>query len=159
MNFCDRGYCTCFWDKFLGYVLVPCCKLHDFNYEKQHISRKVADKRLFKCLKKHSFFLLAGAMWGAVRIFGRYFWNKSKREKMKNKNVSNAILIKDELVEHFSDDRNHYLYKLRDDNTLTAWMCCDFEIIDGEEVILRGGCGEGICYNLENQKITLEKGN
>lgn len=75
------------------------------------------------------------------------------------KNISNAIFDKDELVEHFSDESNHYHYKLMDDGTLIAWMCCDFEIINNEKVILRGGYGDGICYNLENQKITIEKGN
>ena len=159
MKVCNRGYCTCFWDKVLGFSLVPCCKLHDFNYAKQHISREEADKRLFKCLKKHSFFLLAGLMWSGVRIFGRYFWNKSKKRKQMGKNISNAIFDKDELVEHFSDESNHYHYKLMDDGTLIAWMCCDFEIINNEKVILRGGYGDGICYNLENQKITIEKGN
>ena len=160
MIVCNSGYCTCFWDKFLGYVLVPCCKLHDFNYAKQHIKRKEADNRLFNCLKKHSFLFLAGGMWLAVRLFGRYFWNKSKkREAMSKKNFGNAVLAKDELVEHFSDEANRYLYKLRDDNTLTAWMCCDFEIVDGGEVTLKGGCGDGICYDFESKKITIEKGN
>ena len=161
-NLCTRGYCTCFWDKILNYVLIPCCKLHDFNYGKQHISRAEADKRLFNCLKKHSFFLLAGFMWLGVRTFGWYFWRKARKEKMKN--VSNAIMMEDELLAHFGEQTedgeyvNHYLYQKRDDNTLTAWMCCDFEVVGkGGDILFKGGCGDGICYDLEKYNVTLEK--
>jgi hypothetical protein len=163
MNFCNSGHCTCFPDTVLGIRHSACCRLHDFNYEKQHISRWTADKRFFKCLKKHTFFLLAILMWSGVRAFGWFWWMKSKRSKKKmSKKVSNAILHEDELKEHFSDEANHHLYKKRDDNTLVCWMCCDFEVvrtIDGAGVIDRGGCGDGIVYDLNKKTITIEKGN
>lgn len=74
---------------------------------------------------------------------------------------SNAIMYEDELLEHFSDETNHYLYKKRDDNTLVCWMCCDFELIrtvDGAGVIDRGGCGDGVVYDLTNKTISIERG-
>jgi len=116
-------------------------------------------------LKARTSILLALPMWAGVRVFGWYFWKKEKRINM-GKNVSNAILIEDELLAHFGEKTedgeyvNHYLYDKRDDGTLTAWMCCDFEVIgDKGEVLFRGGCGEGVCYDLEKHNITLEKGN
>jgi len=78
-----------------------------------------------------------------------------------SKSKSNAIFYEDELKEHFSDESNHYLYKKRDDETLVCWMCCDFELIrqvDGAGVIDRGGCGDGIVYDLVDKTISIERG-
>ena len=48
--------------------------------------------------------------------------------------------------------------KKRDDDTLVCWMCCDFEIIRDDSVIDRGGCGDGIVYDLNNKTISIERG-
>jgi len=72
---------------------------------------------------------------------------------------SNAVLFIEELVEHFANDANHHLYKKNDDESLTCWMCSDFEIVDSGEVILKGVCGDGITYDLENGNLEIEKGN
>ena len=162
MKLCNRGYCTCFWDKFLGYVLVPCCKLHDFNYAKQKVKRAEADKRFFKCLKKHSFFLLAGSMWLAVRLFGWYFWNKAKREKMKTK--SNAILFYDEMMDWFIEaSSNNYedLGKMDGNIFHVTPFVCDFEVVNKDgEIILRGVRGQGLGYDMITRTLKIiEKGN
>lgn len=83
---------------------------------------------------------------------------------MSDKKVSNAILYQDELKDHFGETNengeylNHYLYQVRDDNTLVCWMCCDFEIVDGNEILLRGSCGDGIVYDLKTKTISIERG-
>jgi len=94
------------------------------------------------------------------------FLGKSKKRINMGKNVSNSIIVEDELLAHFGEKTedgeyvNHHLYDKRSDDILIAWMCCDFEVICGEgEILFRGGCGEGICYDLGKHNITLEKGN
>ncbi|MFT7880814.1 MAG: hypothetical protein ABXS91_10520 [Sulfurimonas sp.] len=72
---------------------------------------------------------------------------------MSQKMVSNAILSLDEIVEHFNDKTNHCLYKKNDDGTITAYMCCDWEIVDAGEIILNGECGSGINFNPKTKKI------
>ena len=80
MSICERGqHCTCFIDKIGKYYHGMCCQLHDYNYVRQHISRKEADKRLLKCLKKNTYKPIAYSMYYAVRTFGFIFWNRAKR--------------------------------------------------------------------------------
>jgi len=74
-KWCDIGVCTCFWDVLFGKDHSACCTLHDYNYAKQKITRKEADKRFLKCLRKKTFTVLAFAMFGAVRMFGWWRWN------------------------------------------------------------------------------------
>ena len=69
--------------------------------------------------------------------------------------MSKAILNEKELIEHFSDETNKYLYKVEDDGTITCNMCCEFEVHDNadedilsdETFIFGGKCGEGINFN------------
>jgi len=71
---------------------------------------------------------------------------------------SNAVLDANELLDHFGDESNHYLYKKQDDGTIVAWMCCDFEWADDEGHITRGGCGDGINYNPKTKSISIQRG-
>ncbi len=82
-NICNAGYCTCFPDAILNSKHGACCKLHDFNYSKQHITRLTADKRLFKCLRKNTYFFIAIVMFLGVRTFGSFFWIKAKKSSKK----------------------------------------------------------------------------
>lgn len=61
-----------------------------------------------------------------------------------------AILTTQELLQHFGDESNHYLYSPQDDGTLIAWMNCPF-LVDNEQ----GTCGEGICYDPRTREIAL----
>jgi len=74
-----------------------------------------------------------------------------------SKKKSNAILHKQELLEHFANEANCYLYKKKDDGSLVCCMCCDFEIVDADDTIERGSCGDAIVYDLESKQITIEK--
>ena len=79
---CERGQnCTCFVDKIGKYYHGDCCKLHDFNYQKQHITRAKADKKFFNCLRKKTDDIIAFLMYLGVRSFGWIFWNKAKKYK------------------------------------------------------------------------------
>lgn len=156
MNQLSNNNCTCFPDIILEINHSVCCKLHDFNYGKQHISRWTADKRFFKCLKKKTYLLVAVLMWLGVRAFGWYWWNKSKRSKSMT-DISTAILYADELTEHLEDVSNHRFYQRRNDDSITVWMCCDFEIVDSNIGVVRGGCGDGINYNLIDKSISIER--
>jgi len=71
--------------------------------------------------------------------------------------MSKAILFESQLVEHFADTSNSYLYKVEDDGTITCNMCSDFEIhkceehddeiLSDETLLFEGSCGEGINFN------------
>jgi len=78
---CNRGYCTCFWDNFKGFILTPCCKLHDASYTRQRVSRWKADAKFYNCLKKHANKTIAVSMWFGVRVAGWHFWKKAQRSK------------------------------------------------------------------------------
>jgi len=158
MKFCNRGHCTCFFDKVWKWILTPCCKLHDFNYKKQHIRRVVADRRFYKCLSKHSPFLLAGMMWFAVRTFGWHFWNKEKRKNMGNKK-SNAILDHDEMMAWYNDPENHYLGEIEDNIFHITPFVCDFEVVQDGNVLLRGVAGQGLGYDMIARKLLITGGN
>lgn len=71
----------------------------------------------------------------------------------KDKRVSNAIFLKDEIVEHLGDKENHHLYK-KNNGTVTANMCCDWEVVDADEIILKGECGSGISLNLVTKQLS-----
>ena len=74
-----------------------------------------------------------------------------------SKTVGNAILYQDELKEHFEDESNHYLYKVRDDGTVACYMCCDFQIVADGQVIGYGNCGDAIVYDTKTKEITIER--
>ena len=57
-----------------------CCKQHDVDYERQVVSRKEADKKLFICVKSKCK-IVAPIMYIGVRVFGWYFWNKAKEKR------------------------------------------------------------------------------
>lgn len=67
--------CTLFPD----YNWDECCKFHDYQYLSKKVSRKEADKILYNCVKNKSK-TIAYVMYAGVRLFGWYFWNKSKRK-------------------------------------------------------------------------------
>lgn len=58
-----------------------CCDLHDYQYLTQKVSRKQADKILYDCVKSKCK-VIAHIMYIGVRMFGWYFWNKNKKDKM-----------------------------------------------------------------------------
>lgn len=80
-RWCNKNHSTCFIDKCCGKYWGQCAILHDFNYDKQKISRSEADKRFYKCLKKNSYKVIVMIMYIGVRLFGWYFWNKAKKGK------------------------------------------------------------------------------
>lgn len=154
-SICESGHCTCFVDQIGTRDHSSCCKLHDFNYGKQKVTRKIADHRFLKCMKKRSYYLVSYGAFTAVRLFGWYRWNQSNKGGKMAKKVSNAILDHSELMEHFGDELNHYLYK-KEGSCLFCSMCCDFEILkDGD--IKRGERGESIVYDLSNKTISIER--
>lgn len=153
MKLCNKSYCTCFWDKFLNYNLVPCCKLHDFNYGKQHIERNEADKYFYKCLKKQTFFLLALTMYGVVRTFGWYRWNKATR-----KNIRYFILNYAEMEEWYSNSDNHYLGELDGDIFHVTPFVCDFQLVRDKEIVLKGVAGQGLGYDLRARTFIIMEG-
>jgi hypothetical protein len=66
---------------------------------------------------------------------------------------SKAVLELNELIEHLSNEDNHYLYKKEDDNSITCYMCCDFDVVDCNEFLFSGVCGSGVNYNFDNKEI------
>ncbi|MCX6076010.1 MAG: hypothetical protein NTW78_03895 [Campylobacterales bacterium] len=86
-DICNRGFCTCFPDKWFGVDISECCKKHDEAYETQIESKEVGDEKLAKCvhakvpLHKAGFFV-AGLMWVGVRVGGyKTSWNRIKEMK------------------------------------------------------------------------------
>ena len=53
-----------------------CCHQHDRMYGRKTVSRWVADKLLYKCVRKKSNIVVASIMFIGVRLFGWYFYNK-----------------------------------------------------------------------------------
>ena len=78
-DFCNKNHCTCFVDSIFGVYIGDCCKQHDEDFYNQNISKEVADKKLFKCVRSKTNVVLASAMWIAVRTFGYIFWNRYKK--------------------------------------------------------------------------------
>ncbi len=78
--------CTGAPDLFYG----DCCNEHDVHYKTgftlkgKPISRKQADKKFLRCLKKNGktpilgTFILPYIYYGAVRLFGQSAWDKDK---------------------------------------------------------------------------------
>ena len=56
-----------------------CCEEHDLSYQFGATSRKRADKTLRKCITSKNHEYLAWIYWVAVRIFGRFYYNKKNK--------------------------------------------------------------------------------
>ena len=128
------------------------CELREFHKADRYFG-EILD--LLRVDRPSRFALVSG-----VRLYTRAI--RPIKEALMHKQRSNAILYEDELLEHFKDANNHYLYQTRDDRTVVCWMPTDFEIVrsagEGGRID-RGGCGDGICYSLDTQLITIERGN
>ena len=61
--------------------------------------------------------------------------------------MSKAILNKEELIDHLSNVDNHYLYRKEDDGSITCYMCCDFDVVESNEIVFSGSCGNGINFD------------
>jgi hypothetical protein len=72
--------CTFAPDRLFGHELTEACRYHDWAYRCDvPLSRWKADWYLFKNLREcgcHRRW--AWYYWGAVRIFGRRFWNRKR---------------------------------------------------------------------------------
>lgn len=51
-----------------------CCDRHDEAYHLGHITRAQADAALRACMKSKGYIFLPWLYWGAVRLFGRRFY-------------------------------------------------------------------------------------
>lgn len=67
--------------------------------------------------------------------------------------ISKAVLEVSELKAHLADESNSYLYKKEDDDSITCYMCCDFDVIDCSEIVFSGSCGNGINYNKNRDEL------
>ena len=54
-----------------------CCGEHDVHYQLADISRAEADKKLFHCILKKGYFLIAISYYLGVRVFGRKYYAKN----------------------------------------------------------------------------------
>jgi hypothetical protein len=73
--------------KYDGCTAVPdfdfgadCCNMHDNLYRTHFVSRAAADRALRRCIQRKGYIVLPWVYWLGVRIFGRVFWNKHKKE-------------------------------------------------------------------------------
>jgi hypothetical protein len=57
-----------------------CCCRHDRRYVNKRLSRKQADKLLYRCVKRKSNAFMASVMYVGVRSFGWYFYRKINKE-------------------------------------------------------------------------------
>lgn len=91
LGFADQ--CRVVWDgmkrgvKYDGCTAVPdfdfgfdCCGEHDAHYQLGDISRAEADKKLRECIRKKGYFILPWVYWLGVRIVGRNYYQKQKKE-------------------------------------------------------------------------------
>lgn len=60
-----------------------CCARHDKRYENKRLTRKQADRLLYRCVHKKSKKVVALIMYVGVRAFGWYFYRKVNQIKEK----------------------------------------------------------------------------
>jgi len=90
-------------------------------------------------------------------------YRKELKEFRYRTETSIATLCVVELSRWFDDETNHYLVRKEDDDSLTCWMCCEWEIIskkdDGEVKVLHSGkCGTGVNYHPETKIFSVNDG-
>lgn len=68
---------------------VDCCGEHDTHYQLGEISRAEADKRLYQCIRKKGYVVLAGVYWVGVRLLAGNVWNNyRKKDEQATSNAS-----------------------------------------------------------------------
>jgi hypothetical protein len=53
-----------------------CCGEHDTYYQLGEITKAEADKRLYECIRKKGYFIIAASYYLGVKIFGSTIWDK-----------------------------------------------------------------------------------
>lgn len=97
---CDLSFkeqCQIVWDglkkgvKYDGCTAVPdfnfgadCCGEHDYHYQLTDVTRAEADARLYKCLRKKGYFIIAAGYWLGVRLIGWKFYKRKQNENKVN---------------------------------------------------------------------------
>lgn len=56
-----------------------CCDRHDYAYRDQKLSRWLADKNMFNCIRKTGHPIIASIYWLGVRLGGWYTWRKFRK--------------------------------------------------------------------------------
>lgn len=77
---------------------------------------------------------------------------------MDEKQVSNAILDYDEMMDWYSDEDNHYLGDVKDNIFHVTPFVCDFEVVKDGDVTIRGVAGQGLGYDMIARTLIIVKG-